>query len=541
MKVWFQGLLAASLMAWAGTAQAGISPILAVVLANDPPTVSVTAPSSGAVVPVSAGTTFSASAASEGTITQVQFYVGATLLATVTSPPYATTWIPSSAGSYTLTAKVTDDEGQVTTSAGVTVSADNPPAAPSGLSATTTSTSQINLAWTDNSSNETGFKIERKTGSGGTYTQVALTSSNVTSYSDTGLTNGTAYYYRIRATNGAGDSSYTSEVTATTLFSIPTAPSGLTATATSSSAINLTWTDNSSNETGFKIERKIGSGGSYIQIATPAANTTIYNDTSLTSGTTYYYRVRATNSGGDSSYSSEAYATPGEAVFYIYPDELGTPRLIQNIVGTPVWMWSNDDPFGNNPPDENPSSLGTFTFNLRFPGQYADKETGLNYNYFRDYDPSRGRYLESDPIGLRGGINTYTYSNNAPIINIDPTGLASVGDCLEKCILDHYGLSDLLGRGVVATGAIPISKAAIGVPILGGASAYTNALSYLGFRVPALNIRFGSQILGTTRLFGLLGRLNLVVGVGLLAYDATSIAICTANCADNPEQCGVSK
>lgn len=60
----------------------------------------------------------------------------------------------------------------------------------------------------------------------------------------------------------------------------------------------------------------------------------------------------------------------------------------------------------------------------RVPGQYADDETGLHYNYFRDYDPSTGRYVESDPIGLRGGINTYLYSGNDPIVKIDPLGLA---------------------------------------------------------------------------------------------------------------------
>lgn len=76
-----------------------------------------------------------------------------------------------------------------------------------------------------------------------------------------------------------------------------------------------------------------------------------------------------------------------------------------------------------NVPDENPSGLGAFDLPLRLPGQYFDKETNLHYNYFRDYDPSIGRYGKSDPIGLRGGLNTYLYVNGNPLKLIDPVGL----------------------------------------------------------------------------------------------------------------------
>jgi len=101
------------------------------------------------------------------------------------------------------------------------------PFVPSGLGASTVSATQINLSWTDNSSNEDGFSIERKTGSGGTYAEIATTTSNTTSYSDAGLTPNTTYVYRTRALNANGYSPYSSEASAATLaLSSPPAGGG---------------------------------------------------------------------------------------------------------------------------------------------------------------------------------------------------------------------------------------------------------------------------------------------------------------------------
>ncbi|MDO9535639.1 MAG: fibronectin type III domain-containing protein [Bacillota bacterium] len=180
------------------------------------------------------------------------------------------------------------------------------PTAPTNLVATTVSTSRIDLNWTDTANNETGFKIERRTGS--TWSQVASVGANATTYSDTGLSANITYYYRVRAYNTAGDSSYSSEASAITAVIL--APSNLAAATVSNSQIDLTWTDNSNNETGFRIERKI-SGGSYSQIATVGANLTTYEDKNLSNNTTYYYRVRAYNSTTNSTYSGEAIATTG--------------------------------------------------------------------------------------------------------------------------------------------------------------------------------------------------------------------------------------
>ncbi|MFH1414075.1 MAG: fibronectin type III domain-containing protein, partial [Candidatus Omnitrophota bacterium] len=193
----------------------------------------------------------------------------------------------------------------------VTVDGSLLPAAPSGLNATVVSSTQINLSWADNSNNEDGFKIERKTETGatGTYAQIGTVGANVTTFNNTGLTANTTYSYRVRAYNVAGDSGWSNEVSATTSNLPPVAPSGLTATAVSTSQINLSWQDNSTNETGFKIERKTGATGTYAQIGTVGVNVKTFNNTGLTANAIYYYKVKAYNATGDSGPSNEASAT----------------------------------------------------------------------------------------------------------------------------------------------------------------------------------------------------------------------------------------
>ncbi len=107
---------------------------------------------------------------------------------------------------------------------------------------------------------------------------------------------------------------------------------------------------------------------------------------------------------------------------YVHTDHLGTPRAI-TAGGTVVWRWESD-PFGTTAAREDPDGDLVFvTYGPRFPGQYFDGESGLHYNYFRTYDPSTGRYLESDPIGLAGGLNTYGYVGGNPLSATDPYGL----------------------------------------------------------------------------------------------------------------------
>jgi RHS repeat-associated protein len=110
-------------------------------------------------------------------------------------------------------------------------------------------------------------------------------------------------------------------------------------------------------------------------------------------------------------------------LYFIHVDHLNTPRLITDDQQRTVWRWDQQEPFGNDVPDENPGGLGRFDLPLRLPGQYFDKETNLHYNYYRDYDASIGRYGQSDPIGLRAGLNTYAYVLSNPLSYLDPFGL----------------------------------------------------------------------------------------------------------------------
>ena len=108
---------------------------------------------------------------------------------------------------------------------------------------------------------------------------------------------------------------------------------------------------------------------------------------------------------------------------YIYADHLATPRVIVRAADQVIqWRWDQAEAYGLTPPNADPSGLGPFSFNLRFPGQVYDAESGLVYNHHRDYDAAVGRYVQSDPIGLGGGINTYAYVGGNPLRYVDPPG-----------------------------------------------------------------------------------------------------------------------
>ncbi len=181
------------------------------------------------------------------------------------------------------------------------------PAAPTNLVATPISYTQVNLSW-DNVAGETGYIIERST-DGVTFTQVGTTLADITTFSDTTATPGTAYSYRARATNVVGDSDNSTIATATTpaLPPIPAIPSALSATPISYKRVDLSWSD-VAVESGYKIERSLD-GVTFTPLGTTLADVTTYSDLTAAANTHYYYRVRANNITGDSDASVAADTT----------------------------------------------------------------------------------------------------------------------------------------------------------------------------------------------------------------------------------------
>ncbi|MGI5879001.1 MAG: stalk domain-containing protein [Syntrophomonadaceae bacterium] len=193
---------------------------------------------------------------------------------------------------------------------------------------------RIDLTWKNNSTNETGFYIYRKKDGEANFSKVYDSDSGGwNGYGDTGLLPGTKYYYYVSAYNalGSADSNILSATTTGTPPAVkPEAPSELMATAISDSQIKLGWKDNANNESGFKLERSLTQVGGYTQIAELPAGSAAYDDKGLTASTTYFYRVKAYNSAGDSNYSSLTSATTQQASVVQPPQENQPPT---DIVG----------------------------------------------------------------------------------------------------------------------------------------------------------------------------------------------------------------
>jgi len=179
------------------------------------------------------------------------------------------------------------------------------PSAPANLTATP-GNSQVTLSWSA-SSGAVSYSVYRGTFADGEDPVPISSGSPATGYTDSSVTNGTTYYYKVTAVNLNGESARSNEASATP-NTLPTAPNNLTATAVSKSRIDLTWTNNDSSATSVSIERSTN-GTHFAQTATVGGAASSYSDTGLVKNKKYYYRVRAVNSAGASDYSNVASAT----------------------------------------------------------------------------------------------------------------------------------------------------------------------------------------------------------------------------------------
>jgi fibronectin type 3 domain-containing protein len=213
------------------------------------------------------------------------------------------------------------------------------PEAPDGLTGMVVSLNQIDLQWNDNSDNEDGFIIQRKTGDGA-FATIDTVEAGATTYSDTDVQASRSYTYRLSSYNPVGHSAWTEEFQATTLPTVPDAPGGLMADSAGSNHVDLSWNDNSDNEEGFILQRKEGNT-TFSTIDSLDAGMTSYSDTGLAASQDYSYRVMAYNISGNSSWSNELAVTTlmqtdiltgkPESMIKIFPNPLNSEVLTINL------------------------------------------------------------------------------------------------------------------------------------------------------------------------------------------------------------------
>ena len=217
-----------------------------------------------------------------------------------------------SAGNHTLTAVAVDNNNNYNRSdVPIRDTANDPPPAPTNLTAATVSMTQINLSWQASNATQNSFELQRSLDRS-SWTTIPIAGAATTTYQDTGLNPCTTYYYQIRAIASNGASPFSNQASAMTYGTPPATPTGLTATRDATygfSTINVSWTAGTGcQETSFELQRKTG-GGSWATITTTGAGVTSFKDQNLTASTTYNYQVRAVNGVGASAYSTTATAS----------------------------------------------------------------------------------------------------------------------------------------------------------------------------------------------------------------------------------------
>jgi RHS repeat-associated protein len=400
------------------------------VVMNQAPTVALTAPVALARFVAPATIALAASATdSDGTVAKVDFYNGAILIGSASTAPYTLNWSNVAGGTYSVTARATDDLGGVKTSLPLAievVTVPFPTVSVSGPANNASFISPASFTLTANAavSGDTISKVDYF--SGDNLVGTATVAPYAVSLS--GIGEGT-YLVSARATGALGG--ITTSAPISLVVNDNSAPV-VTLDASPANAVVpavITMGATASDSDGSVVKVEFFNGATLLATATQAPYSYVWNGVGANS---YQLTARATDDRGAQSTSAVRTVAVTAAgtitrVFYVYSDQINTAREITNAAGAMVWQ-ADPEPFGVNMPNENPAGQGQFTYNPRFPGQYFDRETGLHYNYYRDYDPQTGRYVQSDPIGLAGGMNTFGYVGGNPVSATDPFGL----DCSSQ-------------------------------------------------------------------------------------------------------------
>jgi RHS repeat-associated protein len=390
--------------------------------------ISITSPANSIVAgPATITLTAAATPGAGRRILRVDFFKGTTRVGSRSGTPYSVALGNIPFGTYVFTALAIDSGGSVAISDPVVVRVDSPPAV--SLTAPVSDSSfapgaNITLTASASDSDEIVKKVEFFAGDTLIGTRV-LAPYQITW---SGVAPG-RYSLTARATDLAGLSTASAPV----MIAVGSAPTVTIVAPTPGAVVKgatITVTVLAADSDGAVAKVEFFDGGGLVGTATTSSGNSTYSTTlnNLALGS-HILTARATDDQGFSTSSIAVQVTVTSAVaqiYYIHTDHLNTPRLVANQQATSVWKWDQQEPFGSTPPNDNVSELGAFDFPVRFPGQYADRDTSLAFNFFRDYDSTVGRYIESDPVGLRGGINTYAYVGANPISRIDPTGQLGV-------------------------------------------------------------------------------------------------------------------
>ncbi len=341
----------------------------------------------------------------------------------------------------------------------VTTTLTTSPLAPTGPAALGLSTDEIQFTWADIAHNETGYQIERSTSAGSGFTLLTTLGAGASGYTDSGLSDGVQFYYRVRAVNGISNSPYTSPVAGATLL---IAPVNLIVSATSDTDVSLSWSDLATNETGYQIERSTTSGSGFTLVGTTAANATAFTDTTVVGGTTYYYRVRAISAVSQSDYTPEVTTVASNyipAEFYEPFSHALSPTSIIGRAGSGNGgngPWTTDDAT----PQDTLISGSLAAGRIPALGNNIIAPLSSGYGFFALGLASSVQTVVNPPAsGSRTFWMSFT-SRSPPIISTNRISYLYLGKTGGGSVLSLYANADNQSRYGLQTGGVSVIRAA---------------------------------------------------------------------------------